>query len=109
MSLAPERLSVAGAVLAYTVGVSLVLLLWMLVRWRTPHEWFGPHSELPAGWHECWTKTGAHSAGAVRFRLRLLDEAMSPAVCGLFHPVILVRRLWNDSRPPSSGVCLCTS
>jgi bla regulator protein BlaR1 len=101
VSPAPERLSVAGAVLAGTVGVSLVLLLWMLVRGRHAARVVRASLEPPV-WVERMLDENRRALGLGRpLRLRLLDEAMSPVVCGLFRPVILVPRMLVERLSPA--------
>jgi len=88
------RLSRAAWMFLGTVAVSLGLLAWMLARWlrvacdvrRAPlaPAWLTellPESRRPA-------------------RLRLADHSQSPAVCGLFRPVILLPRSLSEQLPP---------
>ena len=101
VSPAPEGLSVAGAVLAGTVGVSLVLLLWMLVRWRYAARVVRASLEPPA-WVARMLDENRRALGLGRpLRLRLIDQAMSPVVCGLFRPVILVPRVLVERLSPA--------
>lgn len=98
---APERLSVAGAALVGTAGVSLALLLWMLVRWRYAARVVRASLEPPA-WVERMLDENRRALGLGRpLRLRLLDQAISPAVCGLFRPVILVPRVLVEELSPA--------
>ncbi|HWQ92521.1 MAG TPA: M56 family metallopeptidase, partial [Clostridia bacterium] len=97
---APERLSVAGAALAGTAGVSFVLLIWMLVRWRHAARVVRA-SIAPPAWVERMLDENRRALGLGRpLRLRLLDQAISPAVCGLFRPVILVPRVLVEQLSP---------
>jgi beta-lactamase regulating signal transducer with metallopeptidase domain len=101
VSPAPERLSVAGAVLAGTAGVSLVLLVWMLVRGRYAARVVRASLEPPV-WVERMLHENRRALGLHRpLRLRLIDQAMSPAVCGLLRPVILVPRVLVERLSPA--------
>ncbi|HLX96196.1 MAG TPA: M56 family metallopeptidase [Verrucomicrobiae bacterium] len=85
------RLSGAGGAFLGSVTVSAGLLLWVGFRWRqvmwkvreatVSREFTGP------------LEVAQRMAGlASGVRLKIVDGQMSPAVCGLFHPVILLPR-----------------
>jgi type II secretory pathway component GspD/PulD (secretin)/beta-lactamase regulating signal transducer with metallopeptidase domain len=91
----PPRVSSAAWLLVATVAVSLALLAWMIVRW-------------------CQVSRRAHRAAAAPVplgdllpelphpvRLRLTDHHQSPAVCGLFRPVILLPCSLAERLPPA--------
>ena len=92
----PSRPHLSPAAWTFTgmVSVSLGLFAWMLVRWyqvardarraATAPAWLG---ELLPEWRR-------------PARIRLTDRPQSPAVCGLFRPVILLPRSLADHLPP---------
>ena len=89
---APEpKLNSAGRALLGSVTVSAGLLLWLVFRWRqvmrkvreatVSGEFAGP------------LEAAQQMAGlGSRVRLKIVDGQMSPAVCGLLNPVILLPR-----------------
>jgi beta-lactamase regulating signal transducer with metallopeptidase domain len=90
------RLSPLGWALVGTITVSLGLLAWLLARWRrvalnARHAAPAPAClcGLPVEWPQ------------QRIPLRLTDWAQSPAVCGLFRPVILLPRSLAERLPPA--------
>jgi beta-lactamase regulating signal transducer with metallopeptidase domain len=90
------RLSPLGWAFVGTVTVSLGLLAWLIARWRRValnacHAAPAPASlsDLSADWPR------------QRVPLRLTDQAQSPAVCGLFRPVILLPRSLAERLPPA--------
>ena len=90
--LPPVRLARAGWVLLAVGGVSLGLLGWLVYRWgqviRRVHR-AQPAGDLAAlvGGKTRWEEMSC------RYRVKLVEEPMSPAVCGLFRPVILLPRM----------------
>jgi len=71
---------------------SLGLLAWMLLRWRRVARDTRKAATVP-----CWVSElleEVRSSVGARFsvRVRIIDQAVSPAVCGLFRPVILLPR-----------------
>lgn len=84
------RLSVSVcAILAWAVG-SVLLLGWMLMRWR--QVWRAAHQAESAPEWLRGLLSEARSQTCVRRRvdIRLTPQALSPAVCGFFRPVILL-------------------
>jgi beta-lactamase regulating signal transducer with metallopeptidase domain len=89
---APEpRLDGASGALLVSTAMSAGLLLWLGFRWRQVmrkvrgatmrREFAGP---LEAAQQMAGLRSGV--------RLKIVDGQMSPAVCGLFHPAILLPR-----------------
>lgn len=85
------KLGAAGGALLVSLSTSAGLLLWLGFRWRqvmrkvrgaaVSQELAGP------------LKAAQQMAGlSSRVRLKIVDGQMSPAVCGLFHPAILLPR-----------------
>ena len=85
---APAMSSAAWALLFSGVG-SAGLLAWLLIRWRgvarKRHDVSGA-GELDDLLNESVRLAGLRST----VRLKLTEDSMSPAVCGLFRPVILL-------------------
>lgn len=86
----PPKLSWQGTVLLSAVGIGALLFGWMAWRWwqitRTLRATTLPSDEL--------TLLLAEARKTVRLRqpieIRVTLQAMSPAVCGLFRPVVLL-------------------
>ncbi|MCX6930262.1 MAG: M56 family metallopeptidase, partial [Verrucomicrobia bacterium] len=91
----PPRLTPASWTLVGMIAVSLGLLAWMLVRWYQVAREARRAAAAPAWLSELLPKR-RHSA-----RLRLIDSPLSPAVCGLFRPVILLPRLLAEHLAPA--------
>ncbi|HWY31046.1 MAG TPA: M56 family metallopeptidase, partial [Candidatus Acidoferrum sp.] len=92
---APEppspTLSIAGGILAAGVTVSLALLLWSGFRWwqvRQTVKSAAETADLNDALETAQRLAGFHSS----VRLKTVEEQVSPAVCGLFRPVILLPR-----------------
>ena len=84
-------LSLAGGILAGSGMVSLTLLLLSGFRWWQVRKTIRSASEMPGladALENAQRLAGFHSM----VRLKTLDERVSPAVCGLFRPVILLPR-----------------
>jgi beta-lactamase regulating signal transducer with metallopeptidase domain/type II secretory pathway component GspD/PulD (secretin) len=85
----PPKMSAAAWSLAASGAVSAVLLAWLLFRWRQINQKVRratASEELIPILHE--TRRLTHLRPGIR--LKLTDDSMSPAVCGLFRPVILL-------------------
>jgi beta-lactamase regulating signal transducer with metallopeptidase domain len=99
----PLRTSLSAAA-AGSVGscfVSLGLLVWMLVRWRAIEREAQQAGAAPV-WLEALLEETRRAAGLRRrFRVKLLDKPMSPAVCGLLRPAILLPRLLSEQLEPA--------
>ena len=94
----PPAPKLAGAVwlLAVCAGVSVILLMWLLMRWwqvvrrvRSAEEslW------LTALCREVQQSLEMKSA----VRVKIAPNMMSPAVCGLFRPTILIPRVLREN------------
>ena len=89
------RLTWAAAMFLGAVGVSFGLLSWMLRRWQQVAR--DARRAAPAP-----DRLGELLSGRRRpLRLRLTDRPQSPAVCGLFRPVILLPRSLAGQLPPA--------
>ncbi|MGD0087279.1 MAG: M56 family metallopeptidase [Verrucomicrobiota bacterium] len=89
---APEpELDRAGGALLGSITVSAGLLLWLVIRWRQVTRKVRGAAVSPecAGMLEAAQQTAGSGS---RVRLKIVDGQLSPAVCGLFHPVILLPR-----------------
>jgi general secretion pathway protein D len=89
------RLTPAAWALVGMVTVGLGLLAWMLMRWHQVARDARRAAEAPARLSELLPKLRRP------VRLRLTDQPQSPAVCGLFHPVILLPRSLAEQLPPA--------
>jgi beta-lactamase regulating signal transducer with metallopeptidase domain len=89
------RLTQAAWALLGTVTVSLGLLAWMLARWHQVARDARRATVAPARLSELLPEPRRP------VRLRLTDQPQSPAVCGLFRPVILLPRTLAEQLPPA--------
>jgi beta-lactamase regulating signal transducer with metallopeptidase domain len=83
------KMSAAAWALAASGAVSAGLLAWLLFRWRQINQKVRratASEELIPILHEARRLTHLRPG----IRLKLTDDSMSPAVCGLFRPVILL-------------------
>ncbi len=97
----PARTGLSAAALGL-VGwcfVSLGLLAWMLARWRALARRTQQAGTAPQWLEQLLAETRRAAGVRGRMRLRLLDEPVSPAVCGLLRPVILLPRLLSEQLP----------
>jgi beta-lactamase regulating signal transducer with metallopeptidase domain/Flp pilus assembly secretin CpaC len=82
-------MTIAAWLLVTWGGVGVLLLVWLLIRWRrvTRQVRRATHSErLSAILNQTCFLVAAKS----RVPVKLTENSMSPAVCGLFRPVILI-------------------
>jgi type II secretory pathway component GspD/PulD (secretin) len=89
------RLTHAAWALLGTVTVSLGLLAWMLARWHQVACDARRAAVAPARLSELLPVPRRP------VRLRLTDQPQSPAVCGLFRPVILLPRTLAEQLSPA--------
>ena len=89
------RLTPASWTLVGMAAVSLGLLAWMLVRWLQVTREARRSPPAPAVLNQLFPEQRRP------VRLKLTDRPMSPAVCGLFRPVILLPRTLVDRLPPA--------
>ncbi|MEY4917910.1 MAG: Methicillin resistance mecR1 protein [Verrucomicrobiota bacterium] len=89
------RLELAGWALAGSMTVSVGLLLWLALRWwqvarmvrrATATEQFSEALD------DALRLVGVPETGVPTVRLKIVEGRMSPAVCGLLRPVILLPR-----------------
>jgi beta-lactamase regulating signal transducer with metallopeptidase domain len=121
------KLALAAWALVISVFVSLALGGWLLARWwqiaRIVRR-AAPAENFSAALSEAWQLAGAPSTRLARFKnenqraeqvlgapkvgLKIVAGRMSPAVCGLFRPVILLPRALaeNLSAPQLQAVLL---
>jgi beta-lactamase regulating signal transducer with metallopeptidase domain len=94
---APPRPHLSPTAWAFVgmVSVSLGLLAWMLARWQQVARDARRAAAAPA-WLSELLPTLRRPV-----RLRLTDCPQSPAVCGLFRPVILLPRSLAEQLPPA--------
>jgi beta-lactamase regulating signal transducer with metallopeptidase domain len=85
-------LSTAAWGMVVSSCTSLGLLAWMLVQWRQVTRDAQRSGAVPCWLNELIEET-RYSAG-VRFsvRVKITERAVSPAVCGMLHPIILLPR-----------------
>ena len=96
----PARLSAGAWGLAGSGAVSLILLAWMLARWRQVAREAKGAVPVPDRLEELLVRARGLSGLRRPARVRLIARPMSPAVCGLFRPVILLPRVLAEQLPP---------
>jgi beta-lactamase regulating signal transducer with metallopeptidase domain len=95
----PPMSAAAWTILAWST-ISVGLLGWMTARWRQVVCDVKRAAPAPAWLSELFEEA-KDSTGLRRIvRLRVTDQAMSPAVCGLFRPVILLPQSLVEKLPP---------
>ena len=95
----PPSLSLPAWGLLLVGTVSLILLGWLLLRWRQvigTSRAAQPDAELSHRLVEARQLAGFSSSVPVK----LTNDTMSPAVCGLFRPVILLPQSLADTLAP---------
>lgn len=87
----PPKLKLAGGLLLAASAVSVALLFWMAIRW-----WQVTRLARQAKPYEADLESLASAQALAKLRskvrLKIVEGRMSPAVCGLFRPVILLPR-----------------
>ena len=94
-------LSIAGGMLAAGVMVSLALLMWSGFRWWQVRQTVRSAAEtvhLTDALETAQRLAGFHSS----IRLKTVEARVSPAVCGLFRPVILLPRTLAENLSATS-------
>ena len=96
----PTQLMFTGWLLLAAVAMSMALLVWLAIRWwqvsrlvRDGHS----REDVSAILEEAQRQAGFRS----RVRLKIVDDRMSPALCGLFNPVILLPRTLTERLSPA--------
>jgi beta-lactamase regulating signal transducer with metallopeptidase domain len=94
-------LSAAAWIVPVWGALSFGLLVWMTARWRQVAR--DVKRAAPAlAWLDELFNAAKNSIGLRRtVRLRVTDQAMSPVVCGLFRPVILLPQSLVEKLPPA--------
>lgn len=119
---AAPRLSGGTMLILVWVAVASAMVVLLAVRWRQVARRVRRATPAPAELEQMLVELGAHSATVplqklaagrcqhsrprrlryvARARLLLTDEPISPAVCGLFRPVILLPRSLGVALPPA--------
>ncbi len=86
------KLSRAGWALVIAAAVSGFLAAWLMLRWRQVARCVRRTSGASEEIAEMLTQARRQAGLRKNVALRVTSEAMSPAVCGLFRPVILLPR-----------------
>jgi beta-lactamase regulating signal transducer with metallopeptidase domain len=82
-------------------ALSLGLLVWMTARWRQVARDVKRAAPAPAWLDELFNAAKSSIGLRRNVRLRVTDQAMSPAICGLFRPVILLPQSLVEKLPPA--------
>ena len=99
----PSRpaMSAAAWIVPVWSALSLGLLAWMTARWRQVAHNVKRAAPAPAWLNELFNAAKCSIGQHRTVRLRVTDQAMSPAVCGLFRPVILLPQSLVEKLPPA--------
>jgi beta-lactamase regulating signal transducer with metallopeptidase domain len=82
-------------------ALSIGLLVWMTARWRQVARDVKRAAPAPAWLNELFNAAKCSIGLHRTVRLRVTNQAMSPAVCGLFRPVILLPQSLVEKLPPA--------
>ena len=93
VAVSPERVSLSGASLLGAGIVSFGLLMWMVMRWLQVAKVVQRATEPPSWLEELADRDRRALRLSRSPRLRLVEDSVSPAVCGLFRPVVLLPKL----------------
>jgi beta-lactamase regulating signal transducer with metallopeptidase domain/type II secretory pathway component GspD/PulD (secretin) len=96
----PPMSAAAWTILAWST-ISVGLLVWLAARWRQVVCDMRRAAPVPAWLNELFDEAKDSSGLRHTVRLRLTDQAMSPAVCGLFRPMILLPQSLVQKLPPA--------
>ncbi len=94
-------LSAAAWIIPVWDALSFGLLVWMTARWRQVARDVKRAAPAPAWLDELFNAAKSSIGLRRNVRLRVTDQAMSPAVCGLFRPVILLPQSLVEKLPPA--------
>jgi beta-lactamase regulating signal transducer with metallopeptidase domain len=94
-------LGLGGWVLLGSSAVSLALLGWMLLRWRQVTRDLREATAAPESVCKLAEELRVSLGLRQDVRIRLTERAVSPGVCGLFRPVILLPRLVTERLAPA--------
>jgi beta-lactamase regulating signal transducer with metallopeptidase domain len=95
------HLSNAASIVMGTCGISLALLIAMMVRWRLLRRELHKSESAPIWLQEIVTEAQRQVRHRGRVSLRLTDASISPAVIGLFRPIIVLPMTLIDRLTPS--------
>ena len=84
-----------------SASVSLALFGWMLLRWCRVAQRARRAATAPASLSELLTTTRRQMRLPRGVRIKLTEAPLSPAVCGLFFPVILFPRALAERFSPT--------
>ena len=96
----PPMSAAAWAILAWG-AISAGLLVWLGMRWRLVTRDVRRATPVPAWLGEMFDEAKSSIGLRRAVRLRVTNQAMSPAVCGLFQPVILLPQSLVQKLPPT--------
>ena len=96
----PSISGAASAIVGWSV-ISAGLLAWLIWRWRQVTRDVQRATTTPAGSNELFEEAKRAVGLRRAARFRLTNQAMSPAVCGLFRPVILLPQSLVEKLPPA--------
>jgi beta-lactamase regulating signal transducer with metallopeptidase domain len=96
----PPMSVAAWTILAWS-AISAGLLVWLTLRWRQVVGDVRRAMPVPAWISELFDEAKSSTGLSRTVRLRLTDQAISPAVCGLFRPVILLPQSLVEKLPPA--------
>ncbi len=94
-------MSAAAWTILFWSAISAGLLVWFTVRWRQVARVVRRATPAPPWLGELFDEAKSSTGLRRAVRLRLTDHAMSPAVCGLFRPVILLPQSLVQKLPPA--------
>jgi beta-lactamase regulating signal transducer with metallopeptidase domain/type II secretory pathway component GspD/PulD (secretin) len=97
----PPALSATAWMLLAWGGIGSSLLAWLSVRWRRVMRDLRRAIPVPPWLKELFVEARDSAGLRQPVCLRLTDQTMSPAVCGLFRPVILLPRSLTEKLPPA--------
>ena len=96
-----STLSATTWIVPVWVILSFGLLVWMTARWRQVARDVKRAAPAPAWLNELFAAAKSSIGLRRAVRLRVTDQAMSPAVCGLFRPVILLPQSLVEKLSPA--------
>jgi beta-lactamase regulating signal transducer with metallopeptidase domain len=95
----PPMSAAAWIILAWGT-ISASLFVWLTVRWQQVTRDVRRAMPVPAWLGELFDEVKPSISLRRTVRLRVTNQAMSPAVCGLFRPVILLPQSLVQKLPP---------
>jgi beta-lactamase regulating signal transducer with metallopeptidase domain/type II secretory pathway component GspD/PulD (secretin) len=96
-----STLSATTWIIPVWITLSFGLLVWMTARWRQVARDVKRAAPAPAWLNELFAAAKSSIGLRRAVRLRVTDQAMSPAVCGLFRPVILLPQSLVEKLSPA--------